>query len=62
MRDRLLERRAAEGLVAGLAPPFACEIVEAGLSEMMCDSLGLGGRAIAQRFRRSTMQRLGLRE
>ena len=42
MGDRLLEGGAAEGLVAGLAPPFDRKIVEAGLREMMGDRLGLG--------------------
>jgi hypothetical protein len=44
MGDRLLEGRAAERLVARLAPPFDGEIVEAGLGEMMGDRgvLGIG--------------------
>ena len=37
MGDRLLEGGAAQRLVAGLAPPFDGEIVEAGLGEMMGD-------------------------
>ena len=35
MGDRLLEGRAAQRLFAGFAPPFDCEIVEAGFVEMM---------------------------
>ena len=42
MGDRLLEGRAAQSLVARLAPPFDGEIVEAGFGEMMGDRLGLG--------------------
>ena len=42
MGDRLLEGRAAQRLVARLAPPFDGEIVEAGLGEMMGDRFGLG--------------------
>ena len=42
MGDRLLEGRAAQRLVARLAPPFDREIVEAGLGEMMRDRFGLG--------------------
>ena len=37
MGDRLLERRAAQSLVARLAPPLDRQIVEAGLREMMGD-------------------------
>jgi hypothetical protein len=33
MRDRLLEGRTAQSLIARLAPPFDRELVEAGLSE-----------------------------
>ena len=40
--DRLLERRAAKGLVARLAPPFDREIVETGLGEMMGDRFRFG--------------------
>ena len=35
MGDRLLEGRAAKGLIAGLAPPFDREVVEASLGKMM---------------------------
>ena len=42
MGDRLLEGRAAQRLVARLAPPFDREVVEAGLGEMMGDRFGLG--------------------
>ena len=58
MGDRLLEGRAAQRLVARLAPPFDREIVEAGLSEMMGDRLGLGRRAVAQDFGGAAVQRL----
>ena len=58
MGDRLLERRAAQGLVARLAPPFDREIVEAGLGEMMGDRLGFGRRAVAQDFGSPRVQRL----
>ena len=42
MGDRLLEGGAAQRLIAGLAPPLDGEIVEVGLSEVMCDRPGLG--------------------
>ena len=61
MGDRLLERGAAQGLVARLAPPFDREIVEAGFREMMGDDFGLGRRAlriVAQEFGGAAMQRL----
>ena len=56
MGDRLLERRAAQSLVAGLAPPLDRQIVETGLGEMMGDrfGLGLGGE---QRVGRVAVQR-----
>ena len=60
MGDRLLEGRAAQGLVARLAPPFDREIVEAGLGEMMGDRFGLGvrvGRADASAARRCSAWR-----
>src|SRR5215831_12026752 len=38
----LPERRAAQGLVAGLAPPFDCRLVEPGLGQMMGDEFRLG--------------------
>ena len=61
MGDRLLEGRAAKGLVARLAPPFDREIVEAGLGEMMGDRLParlLRARAVAQDFGGAAVQRL----
>ena len=61
MGDRLLERRAPQGLVARLAPPFDGETVEPGLGEMMGDELRLGRRAlgiVAQDFRGAAVQRL----
>ena len=58
MGDRLLKRRAAQRLVAGLAPPLDRKIVEAGLREMMGDRLGFGRRAVAQDFGSLRMQRL----
>ena len=61
MRNRLLEGRASQGLVAGLAPPFDPEVVETGLGEMMRDKLRLGGRAlglVAQDFSGAAVQRL----
>ena len=57
MGDRLLEGRAAQRLVARLAPPFDGEIVEAGLGEMMGDRFGLGV-GVAQRLGRAAVQRL----
>ena len=61
MGDRLLERRTAQGLVAGLAPPFDREVVEAGLGEVMGDDFWLGRGAlglIAQDFRGAAVQRV----
>src|SRR5271167_3168810 len=61
MGDRLGEGRAAQSLIAGPAPPFDREIVEAGLSEMMRDRFRLDRRTlrlIAQDFTRAAMQRL----
>ena len=61
MGDRLLEGRAAQRLVARLAPPFDREVVEAGLGEMMGDDFRLGRGAlglIAQDFRGAAVQRL----
>jgi hypothetical protein len=45
MGDRLLEGRAAQGLVARLAPPFDGEIIEPGLGEVMGDDFRLGDSA-----------------
>ena len=61
MGDRLLECRAAQGLVAGLPPPFDREVVESGLGEMMRDELGLrlcALRVVAQDFGGAAVQRL----
>ena len=61
IRNRLLEGRASQGLVAGLAPPFDFEVVETGLGEMMRDKLRLGRRAlglVAQDFSGAAVQRL----
>ena len=58
MGDRLLEGRAAQRLIARLAPPFDGEIVEAGLGEMMGDRFGLGVARSAQDFGRAAVQRL----
>jgi hypothetical protein len=58
MGDRLLEGGAAQSLVARLAPPFDCKIVEAGLREMMRDGLGFGRCAFAQEFGSLRMDRL----
>ena len=58
MGGRLLEGRAAQGLVAGFAPPFDGEVVEAGLGEMMGDRLGFGRRAFAQDFGGLRVERL----
>jgi len=61
MRYRLLKSRAAQRLVARLAPPFDREIVEAGFGEMMRDDLRFGRRALRlsdQDFRGAAMQRL----
>jgi len=44
MGGRLLERRAAERLVAGLTPPFDRRLVEPGLGQMMGDEFRLGRR------------------
>ena len=57
MGDRFLERRAAQRLVARLAPPFDREIVEAGFGEMMGDRLGLGV-CVPQRLGRAAVKRL----
>ena len=56
MGDRLLEGRAAQGLIARLAPPFDGEIVETGLGEMMGDRFGLG-RAFGCRATTSAARR-----
>jgi hypothetical protein len=40
----LLESRAAQGLVAGFAPPFDRWLVETGLGQMMGDEFRLGRR------------------
>ena len=61
MGDRLLEGRAAQRLVARLAPPFDREVVEAGLGEMMGDHFRLGRGAlglVAQDFGGAAVQRL----
>ena len=61
MGDRFLEGRAAERLIARLAPPFDGEIVEAGLSEMMGEHFRLGRRPfglVAQVFGGAAVQRL----
>ena len=61
MGDRLLERRAAQGLIAGLTPPFDGEIVKSGFGEMMGDDFRLGRGAlglIAQDFGGAAVQRL----
>ena len=42
MGGGLLERRTAERLVAGLAPPFDRRLVETGLGQMMGDDFRLG--------------------
>src|SRR5208282_5324122 len=55
MGDRLQERRAAQGLVARLAPPFDGEVVEAGLGKMAGDRLGLSA-AVAQSFRSAAVE------
>ena len=57
MGDRLLEGRAAQSLVAGLAPPFDREIVEAGLGEMMGDDFRLGRGALGLSRRISAARR-----
>ena len=61
MGDGLLEGGAAQRLVAGLAPPFDGEVVEAGLGEVVGDDFRLGRSAlggIAQDFGGATVQRL----
>src|SRR5271166_4279035 len=62
MRDRLLEGRAAQGLIAGLAPILDRLLGEAGLGEMVRENFRLGGRAIrelvAQRFGGAAVKRL----
>ena len=61
MGDRLLEGRAAQGLIARLAPPFDREFVEAGPGEMMGDDFRLRRRGLwlsDQDFRRAAVQRL----
>ena len=58
---RFYQRRAAQGLVARLAPPFDCKIVEAGLGEMMRDGFWLRRRAlrnVAQDFGGAAVQHL----
>jgi hypothetical protein len=46
MGDRLLKGRAAQSLIARLAPPFDCKIVEAGLGEVMGDDFRRGRVAL----------------
>ena len=61
MGDRLLEGRAAQRLVARLAPPFDRKVVEPGLGEMMGDDFRLGRRAlglVAQDFGGAAVQHL----
>src|SRR5580704_17553868 len=61
MGDRLLEGRAAQRLVARLAPPFDREVVEAGLREMMGDDFRPGRGAlglIAQDLGGAAVERL----
>ena len=61
MGDRFLERRAAQRLVARLAPPLDRQIVETRLGEMMGDCFGLGRSAlwlITQDFGGAAVQRL----
>src|ERR1700677_4496242 len=61
MRDRLVEGRAAQGLIARLAPPLDREVVETGLGEMMRHDFGLGCRAlglVAQELGGAAVQRL----
>ena len=57
MGDRLLERGAPQRLVAGLAPPFDREVVEAGLREMMGDDFRLGRGAVGLSRRISAARR-----
>ena len=60
MRDRLGERRAAQSLIAGLAPIFDRLFGQAALCEVMRQHFGLRRRAlrelISQRFGGATMQ------
>ena len=62
MRDRLGERRAAQRLIAGLAPLFDRRFGQAGFGEMMRQHFRLRRRAlrelISQRLGGATMQRL----
>ena len=58
MRDRLLEGRAAERLIARLAPPLDRLIVEAGLREMMGDRFRFRRRPFTQDFGSLRMERL----
>ena len=61
MGDRLLERRTAQSLIAGLAPPFDGLVVEAGLREMVGDDFGRACRTLcvlAQDFSGAAVQRL----
>src|SRR5208282_939148 len=46
VRDRLLERRAAQRLIPGDAPIFDRGFCQAGAGEMMRERFGLGGGAI----------------
>ena len=50
MRNRLLERRTAQSVLSRVAPPFDCQIFDAGRSEMTSDRL---------RFRLSRDERRG---
>ena len=57
MGDRLLEGRAAQGLVARSSPPFDREIVEAGFREVVGDRFGLG-LGVAEDLGRAAVERL----
>jgi hypothetical protein len=48
MGDRLLESRAAERLVAGLAPPFDRRVGETGLCKVISERFRLAPRCVGE--------------
>jgi hypothetical protein len=65
MGDGFLEGRAAQGLVAGFAPPLDGEVIKTSQCEMMSDDFGRGCRPlglIAEKFTRASQAVEGRRD